>query len=163
MIPAGLEGLTPEQVLGLTGAGEARSILIPGHGWQPAGLDTMIAVMWTPVHRVAVDPARFGADVTATCFWPKQYSCWNPGSGSNHDWVVAQGLAVAKGLYVAPIVRMCISAAEGILSGSGVDSVNFATHYYSPVSMVPPGRVPTWAVGVEPCAKVGEHLFFKGV
>ena len=157
------ERLTDAQVLGLTGAGEARSHFVPGHGWQPAPLDAMVAVMWTPIHRVAADPRRFGNDVHDACLEHAQYSCWNPRSGENHDWLTGQAEALLQGLYVDPVVRQCIAAAQGLLEGTRSDTVDGATHYYSPVSMVPPGRVPVWARGVAPCATVGDHLFFKNV
>ncbi len=155
--------LTDAQVLGLTGAAEARAELVPGKGWQPAPFQDLVAVMCTPINRLAAAPARFGADIAAVCVKPRQYSCWNPGSGENHDWLMAQATALRTGLYVAPIVTLAVAAAEKLLLGATPDTVNGATHYYSPASMVPPGRVPSWARGRTPCATVGQQLFFKGV
>lgn len=155
-----LTQLSPWQVLGLTGAGEARAELIVGHGWQPAPLANMIAVMWTPIHRVQADPTRFGADVTDACFEDRQYTCWNARSGSNHDWLLSQAAALLRGRSVSPIALGCIAAAEDLLAGLRPDTVNGATHYYSPVSMVPPKRVPIWARGKVPCAVIGEQFRF---
>jgi hypothetical protein len=158
--------LTDAQVLGLTGAGEARSELVPGKGWQPAPLEDMIAVMWTPVNRVAADAKRFGADVSDACFEQNQYSCWNPRSGSNHDWLISQATAILSGRSVAPVVRSCIAEAEKILAEglpAPIDPTSGATHYYSPKSMIPPGRVPVWARGHVPVARIGDQIFFKGV
>jgi len=163
MDPSLVAGLSDAQILGLTGAAEARAYLDPDHGWRPAPLVNMIAVMWTPVHRVASDPQRFGETVTDACLAPAQYSCWTDGSGSNHDWLLAQVQGLKAKTYVAPIVQQCIAAATQILAGQSHDLVNGATHYYAPVSMVPAGRIPTWAVGQTPVATVGDHLFFKGV
>ena len=166
MTPPDLTKLTDAQVLGLTGAAEARSVLVSGHGWQPAPIENMIAVMFTPVHRVMADPGRFGATVADACFEHDQYSCWNPGTGTpspNHVWLIEQAAAILNGTSVSPIVQQCISAAVRIIDGILPDSVNGATSYYSPVSMVPAGRVPIWARGQTPCAEVGDHLFYKGV
>lgn len=158
-----LSALSDAQVLGLTGAAEARAYLDPIHGWSPAPIGNMIAVMATAINRVHAAPNRFGATVAAACLAPKQYSCWNVYSGSNHDWLLAQIDAVVKGRGVAPIVQQCIAAAVQLLDGAIADPVAEATHYYAPLSMVPPGRVPDWAVGKTPVATSGDHLFFKGV
>lgn len=153
-----LTQLTPAQVLGLTGAGEARAELEPGHGWRPAPISNMVAVMWTPIHRVAA--GLFGADVADVCFEHNQYSCWNLRSGSNHDWLMSQATAMVTGRSVSPIVRQCVAVADDLLAGALPDTVNRATHYYSPVSMVPPGRVPIWARGKTPCATIGDQFRF---
>lgn len=158
-----LTQLTDAQVLGLTGAGEARAAFVPGHGWQPAPIANMVAVMCTAVNRVKADPARFGADVSDVCFEHAQYSCWNAGSGANHDWLMEQAAAILGGKYVAPVVASCISAAARLLEGIIPDAVNGATSYYAPISMVPPGRIPIWARGKTPVATVGDHLFFVNV
>jgi hypothetical protein len=159
-----LSKLTDAQVLGLTGAAEARSEFVPGHGWQPAPIESMIACMCTPINRVVADPKRFGATVSDACFEHAQYSCWNAKSGSNHDWLMAQAAAILTGKSIAPIVQQCISAAARLLDGILPDVTNGAVSYYSPPSMVPVGRVPLWARGKTPCFTIGnQFLFFKGV
>lgn len=160
---ADLAQLTEAQVLGLTGAGEARSVLVLGRGWQPAPLENMVAVMQTAINRVQADPVRFGADVSDVCFEHAQYSCWNALSGPNHDWLMSQARAILTGKYVATVVTRCIVLAAQLLAGTMPDSVNGATSYYAPLSMIPPGRVPIWARGKTPVATVGDHLFFRGV
>lgn len=156
----GPETLSDAQVLGLTGAAEARSELVAPHGWRPAPLANMVAVMCTPLNRVQADPRRFGADVKAACLKPEQYSCWNVGSGSNHDWLMEQVAAIANGKYVAPIVLQCIAVAAQLLDGEITDTVHGATSYFSPVSMVPPGHIPSWAVGKTPAARIGDQFWF---
>lgn len=161
-----LSRLTPAQALGLTGAGEARSELVPGKGWRPAPAGDMAAVMWTVRNRLDSSPSRFGTTIPDVCFEPSQYSCWNPRSGENHDWLLGEAWAVLDGdpgRPPAPVVQACVSAAAGILGGIVPDPTAGATHYYAPLSMVPPGRIPAWARGRTPCATVGQHLFFKGV
>lgn len=157
-----LSTLTDAQALALTGAAEARSYF-DGKTWRPAPLANMVAVMCTPINRVRENARRFGATVKDACLAHEQYSCWNVGSGENHDWLMSQVDAVLTGKYMSPIVKQCLAEAARLLDGGGLDVVNAATHYYSPVSMVPPGRVPDWAEGKAPCATVGDHLFFKGV
>jgi hypothetical protein len=44
-----------------------------------------------------------------------------------------------------------------------VDTVGGATHYYSPPAMVPKGRVPSWAHGLEPVAVIDGTRLFAGV
>jgi hypothetical protein len=158
-----LTKLTPAQALGITGAGEARSELVPGIGWEPSPLDDMVAVMWTVRHRLEDAQGRFGGTIPDVCFEPAQYSCWNAKSGPNHDWCLEQARRVLAGLTPDVVVRDCISSAARILGDLTPDTVNGATHYFAPKSMVPPGRIPVWARGKTPCAIVGQHLFFKGV
>ncbi len=160
--PLDLTALTDAQVLALTGAAEARAEF-DGHTWRPAPLANMVAVMCTPINRVQANPHRFGATVKDACLAHQQYSCWNVASGANHDWLMAQAAALLSGKYVAPIIQQCLTAAEALLANATADVVNGATHYYAPISMVPAGRVPDWAIGKVPVATVGEHLFFKGV
>lgn len=161
-------GLTEAQVLGLTGAAEARSYFEPGVGWRSAPIANMVAVMCSVVNRQKADPARFGATVTEVCLKHAQYSCWTEGSGPNHDWLMGQVAALklpagSPGSLAAGVVTGCIGIAQRIIDGTHTDLVNGATHYYAPVSMVPPGSVPPWAVGKSPVATVGDHLFFVGV
>ena len=163
MTDAGLATLTDAQILGLTGAAEARAYLDPVRGWSPAPINNMIAVMSTAINRVKASPERFGATVALACLAPKQYSCWNVYSGSNHDWLLTQVAALVKGAGIAPIVKQCVDAATLLLDGATPDPVHAATPYYAPASMVPPGRVPDWAEGKTPVATVGDHLFFVGV
>jgi hypothetical protein len=165
-----LSGLSDAQILGLTGAAEARAEFIPnrdgkGGYWAIAPIERMMAVMCTPINRVTANPLRFGKTVAQACLANQQYSCWNESTtDKNHLWLIEQVQAVATpGKYVAPIVQRCIAAAEKLLNGSVKDSVNGATHYYAPPSMIPPGRVPSWAINKTPCATSGNHLFFKGV
>lgn len=164
----GLDLLSDAQVLGLTGAAEARSELVPGHGWQPAPIANMMAVMCTPINRVKADPKRFGSTVTEACDEREQYSCWNPEAAhripDNHDWLIGQVAALVNGTYVAPIVRQCIAVAAQLLDGDIADSVSGGTHYFSPVSMQPSGSVPNWSVGKTPVARIADQfLFYKGV
>jgi spore germination cell wall hydrolase CwlJ-like protein len=158
-----LSTLTDAQVLGLTAAAEARSYLDPTKGWRLAPIENMVAVMCAVANRVKANPARFGATITAACLAPHQFSCWTEGSGSNHDWLVGQVELVKAGLTPDGIVQGCIGVAGAIVAGRHADTVNGATHYYAPASMVPPGRVPDWAKGKTPVAEIGDHLFFVGV
>ena len=156
-----LPTLTEAQALGLTGAGEARSELVPGKGWRAAPLEDMVAVMWTVANRRALAP-RFGSTIQDVCFEHAQYSCWLSGT-PNNDWLLEEALLVAGAGEPSSVVQDCIVAAEGIVAATIADPTHEATHYYAPLSMIPPGRVPTWARGLTPCATIGQHLFFKGV
>ena len=49
--------------------------------------------------------------------------------------------------------------AEIIEKAKAKDITNGATHYYNPNVC----KKPAWAKDKEPCAKVGHHLFFKGI
>lgn len=156
------DALTGAQVLGLTGWAEARSYYTPHFGWRPAPMRNMLAVMCTPPNRLKANPARFGGTMKDVCLQPFQYSCWNPG-GANHAALLEQVQHVLDNTVKDGILEGCLFAASNILAEIQADIVNGATHYYSPASMIPPGRIPDWAVGVTPVATIGGQLFFKDV
>lgn len=160
--------LTSIQILALTGWAEARSTFVAGRGWMTSGADSMIGVMSTAVNRHKSDPARFGRTIGAVCLEHAQYSCWNPEAPhkqpDNHDALMAQADGLIAGRVVTDAtLRECLLWADGLVNGSIGDRVNGATHYYAPESMIPPGRVPDWAVGQTPVAEIGGQLYFKGV
>jgi cell wall hydrolase len=136
--------LTDLETLALTLYGETRG--------EPH--DGKIAVANVIKNRATLHSQTIGA----VCLCPHQFSCWQ---------LEAQTLAEADRRLVAgtpdpPLVE-CERVAAGVIAGTVVDNTNGATHYYAPAVMVPPGRVPTWAAGLTPCATVGHHLFFNNV
>jgi hypothetical protein len=155
--------LSDAQVLGLTAAAEARSYFEPGIGWRKAPIENMVAVMSAVMNRVKANPGRFGSSAKVACLQHAQFSCWTVGSGPNHDWLMEQVALVEAGTVPTGIITGCIGLAQMFVDGHHADTVNGGTHYYAPFSMVPAGSVPPWAVGKEPVAKVGDHLFFVGV
>lgn len=166
-----LEDLLPRlsdvQVLALTAWAEARSkpVLVGTTiKWAPAGIQSRLAVMDVIINRAA--KGYRGTTVKEVCLFPGQFSCWSPKGGKeNHEALLdmahrALGVAslVPSRLY-EETQYLARFAVEKLL----VDITHGATHYYSPLSMVPRGSVPPWAKGKTPTAEVEGHLFFKGI
>jgi hypothetical protein len=157
--------LSPVQTLALTAWAEARSMLVPGKGWRPAPMRARACVVNVVLNRVKVGRLAWGGGtVKGVCLAPSQFSCWRPVQGeANYVALVALAEQVLAGTATDALYRECEALALVGVAGLLVDSTKGATHYYSPASMVPKGRVPAWAVGQTPVADVDGHLFFKGV
>lgn len=93
--------------------------------------------------------ARTAAEV---CLAPRQFSCWNAGDPNrlmldridrDPDEAFTQALALA----------------QRVRAGTLEDIVDGATHYYA-VTM---SHAPYWALGHEPCCRIGDHLFFNDI
>ena len=51
----------------------------------------------------------------------------------------------------------CEKIAKDAIDGNSTDPTSGATHFYSG------NNTPSWAKGLEPCAEIGGHKFFKGI
>lgn len=154
--------LDDRHVLALTAWAEARQI--PRH--EPhdhSPVEELIAVMVVVRNR----RARFArwravdASYKAICLAPKQFTCWTPDSGSNHDALLAlAGQLVTRGGSLDPLVDECLYLADGVIAGTILDRTNRATSYWAPAAMQPPGRTPNWARLYVPWA-IGDQLFIN--
>lgn len=150
--------LSPVDVLALTMFGEAR-----GDGRDGSSIEERLAVGCVVRNRLLIGGNRFGATYQQVCWQRLQFSCWNQDDPNSATlWAAARSIA-AQIRIVDPLLKETHWLASGITELYVRDLTNGATHYYSPRSMVPVGRVPNWAFTKTPCARVGSHLFFKGV
>jgi len=142
--------LTDEQALTLTLWGEARSERIEGR----------IAVGCVIRNRMA----KGQRSAKSICLAKSQFSCWWTWGGQNNyaavmDW--ARKLSLGAAIPAKSVLDECAWIADGLLGNRVRDTVKTATHYYAPAAMLPAGRVPGWAKGLEPLAAIGGHLFFR--
>jgi N-acetylmuramoyl-L-alanine amidase len=121
----------------------ARTTWGEARGEGNLGMQAVAAVV---VNRTSFAP-KWGDTVEAVCLQPQQFSCWNPQEPTCAavDWTDPE---FARSLVIALIA--CV--------GELPDPTNGATHYYAD-SIEPP----YWAVGEEPCAVIGHHIFFKDI
>lgn len=158
-----LAALDSRQTLALTAWAEARGVPrnIPS---DHSPVEELIAVMVVVRNRLT-NHSHWRADdptVKAICLAPRQFSCWNRDSGSNHTALLqlAAQLAGATLLTrVDPLVRECLYLADGVIAGTLVDRTGGADSYYAPAAMVPPGRIPLGAVG-RPRLLIGDQYFY---
>lgn len=150
-----IDALSDTAIVGVTLYGEARSERIEGR----------IAVANVLKNRLKA--GRWGRTYRSVALAPKQFSCWNLGTDLNSQRV----LNAVRLLTQSPdppvptwaMLRECLWIADGLMWARFASNVGAATNYYAPAAMVPPGRVPDWAVGLEPVAVIGSHRFYEGV
>lgn len=146
--------LTPVQRIALTLWGEAR-------GSSQRLREAIASVIG---NRASARKKTWGKTPDEVCLRPGQFSCWLPAGGvQNHEAVLGAALRLIQGKHAPPILASCLDIAEQVVVGSLPDIVRGATHYYSPAAMVPSGRIPAWANGLTPVAKIDGTLFFIGV
>jgi len=146
--------LTPGQRVGLTLYGEARG----------SSLALRAAIASVIGNRVRAQRDQWGLTADAVCLKRGQFSCWSPAGGvANHEFVIAAAKSMAAGLPLTAALRTCLAIGDEVVADAFTDSVHGATHYYSPLAMIPKHRVPDWAVGLKPVAIVDSTLFFAGV
>jgi spore germination cell wall hydrolase CwlJ-like protein len=130
----------PTAVAALTVWGEAR-------GEPDAGKR---AVAWVIRNRAA-SPGWWGADVESVCRKPGQFSCWNEGD-PNRDGI--ERLADRDPVYLC-----CLEIVREVMAADPVrDPTRGASHYHA--RGIEP---PFWAIGHEPSAAIGNHLFYNDV
>lgn len=137
--------LSELEVAAITVWGEAR-------GEGRAGME---AVAWVLRHRAR--DGRHGRSLVQVARRPRQFSCWEDPN------VKALAEAIAKQKATPSSYVKAYDATRAVLRDEVPDPVQGATHYYAPKGMIPPGRVPKWAVNKTPCAVIGGHLFFNDI
>lgn len=133
----------------------ARTLWGEARGEGPQGMEAVAHVVF---NRIAAR-SWWGRDVVSVCRKPWQFSCWNSNDPNAQRLL---GLTLADGdfrLAVDAARRVATADAQGLRRLPDGDPTQGATHYYAPASVA----TPRWARGLTPCARIGRHLFFKGV
>jgi hypothetical protein len=151
--------LDDRRTLALTAWAEARRIPRGDH----SPVEELIAVMCVVRNR-RPRFARWRAvnsSYKAICLAPRQFSCWNSGSGSNHDALMTLAKAVIANQPTPARTQFdeCLYLADGVITGAIIDRTGGADSYYAPAAMEPPNRVPAGAIG-RPMTTVGDQLFY---
>jgi N-acetylmuramoyl-L-alanine amidase len=153
--------LTHTQVLTCTMVGEADGDYREGN----SSVEERIAVGSTVRNRVKRG-GWWGRTFKEVCLKKWQFSCWNPGTCSNHRRVMALARRMVAGEMIDQMAFETLYLAEGIITGIILDRVNGADHYYAPKAMVPKGSAPKWAytkggVLMRPDVIVGDQHFYN--
>ncbi len=126
----------------------ARTLWGEARGETDQGLH---AVAWVIRNRARMG-GWWGSTITTVCRKPWQFSCWNENDPNS---------VYLRGEKAIPHVdyQRCARAAASVLEDKVADPTGGATHYYS-TSMAKP---PAWVKGAVMAAKIGRHLFYRGV
>lgn len=108
-----------------------------------------IAVAWVIRNRLD-RPHRFKPTIAAICQQARQFSCWNV-TDPNREKLIRLDDS-------DHIFRECQDIAAEVLDGRTPDPTGGADFYYNPKL-----AAPKWALGHEPCARIGHHVFFRGI
>lgn len=115
----------------------------------------LAAIAHVVLNRVARQ-TYWGRDVSAVCLKPWQFSCWNR-NDPNLPQLLKVDASDAR-------FRLALELAGQLLAQEparrqAADPTHSATHYYA--RRLNP--MPRWALGHEPCARIGAHLFFNDI
>lgn len=124
----------------------ARTVEGEGEG-EP--FDGKVAIAWTARNRLN-RRSWYGRTIADVCQKPEQYSCWNEGAGGRISRITSVTLD-------EPSFRDSMAASAGVLLDMIADPTHGATHYHTK------SVSPNWAKGREPCAVIGNHLFFNDI
>lgn len=132
---------TSQDVMARTLWGEAR-------GEGDTGMEAVASVI---INRINSGITWWGSDVKSVCLAPYQFSCWNK-SDPNLPKLVAVTQA-------DPAYASALDIASRAINGDLADATGAATNYYDRRMPEPP----KWALGLNPTAEIGHHLFFKTI
>lgn len=152
--------ITPEALAAIADTMPARDVLALTLHHEAGGepLDGIIAVGC--VIRNRQDWGKWGSTIQKVCLGRKQFSCWRPNGGAaNHARLQVNMTSLLEGRQ-PPMMRRAFEVADAVLAGCP-DLTDGSDHYYAPAAMQPAGRVPDWAVGRMPRARIAGHLFFR--
>lgn len=153
--------LVDRTVLALTAWAEGRGDWREGN----SSVEEQIAIMVVCRNRLPRHRAFLADDPTfkSVCLAPKQFSCWNPGTDTNHLALLALAERVITGKpMIDSLFDETLFLADGVISGVLQDRTDGATMYYAPKAMVPRGRKPGTAVGKR-LLPIGEQRFYRDV
>ena len=91
----------------------------------------------------------WGDDIIQVCQKAYQFSCWNSSDPNSRKARAVD----TRDLYFVTALRIARRAVIDALS----DNTNGATHYHTTAIK------PYWAKGVTPCARIGDHVFYRMV
>lgn len=129
---------------------------------EPTDLDWLALCLVTESNRPEEWPAiaqvienrrrigRWGNTYRDVVLAPMQFSAFNaytkPGNKFHLDETIFNGLCVRLGQHLVLMHAAAFCAAGPIVKGEWCHDISSATfHYWSPVSMKPPGSSPPWA------------------
>jgi len=124
---------------------------------REGGHQGMSAVGHVVLNRV-IGASWWGRDVASVCLRPSQFSCWNDGD-PNRSQMLKVTTADADFNVACGLAASFMAKDAGDPERLRNDPTKGATHYFAKRL----SRWPDWALGRQPVAEIGGHLFFKDV
>lgn len=112
------------------------------------GYEGLVAVANVILNR-SIRPSWWGNDIISVCKKPWQFSCWNTNDPNREK--------LEKITSRNKKFKECLKVSKDIILGNLEDNTNGATHYHTKSIM------PYWVKKNKPCAKIGNHLFYKNI
>lgn len=128
-----------QEIMAKTLWGEARN----------QGQTGMYAVACVLVNRVNSGVTWWGNTLRTCALKPWQFSCFNKNDPNRPKLIEVTD--------IDPQYAQALDIAADAINGGIADITNGATSYFDSRM----DHAPVWAVGKTPCAKIGEHLFYK--
>lgn len=122
----------------------ARTVWGEARGEGIAGMAAVAAVVMNRSKR----PGWWGKDVGSVCLQPLQFSCWNK-DDVNLSKLTAVDHTDQQFFWAMLLAKAAVDGALG-------DPTNGAVNYYARGT-----PEPSWALGMSPCAIIGNHMFFR--
>lgn len=112
------------------------------------GLIGMVAVAWAIMNR-ANSGRWYGGSLTQVILRPFQFSLWNHPDANYKATIAAD--------ENDPAYQKALSVAQSVIDGTISDPTKGATHYHTT------DVKPDWVATGEVTARIGNHIFYKGV
>ena len=153
------------QALAITMDAEGRGDWREGN----SSLEERVAVGVIIRNRARDHRTRWPDTIRGVCLQRAQFSCWQQSGGlANYRrtmalarFFVEQGPFPMMHQFELDLFMETLWIADGVIGGQVLDRTGGANHYYAPAAMRPVGRVPVWAEGRTPSAKIGSQIFYK--
>lgn len=156
--------LDDSQALAITMDAEGRGDWREGN----SSLEERVAVGCVIRNR-ARDGRRWPDTIRGVCLQRGQFSCWLQGGGlENYRRTIALARFFVEKAPFPVLSQLEVDLfmetawiVDGILGGQLLDRTGGSNHYYAPAGMKPIGRVPDWAIGKTPKARIGSQFFYR--
>ena len=131
----------------------ARTMYGEARGEGAAGMTAVAHVVFNRIDA----RSWWGRNMVGVCHKPWQFSCWNANDPNRVRLLAVTGADPT--FRSASDIAAALTQAQAAGQRSRDDPTNGATHYYAPRIVARP----RWATGLQPCARIGGHDFFRGV
>lgn len=128
-------------------------------------IEGQVAVGSVIRNRAIYGAGKYGMGIKGVCLKPSQFSCWNPGTDTNHVRLMEMAARIVDDhslrstLVYDDVTRQIQWIAQGLMGGQCRSNVGLANHYLTTDLFT--RKPPSWARGRTPVAVKGAHTFLE--